>query len=380
MADYLTFQQDIFWRATDTAVLLNPKMPCTEKPWLLKKSEVAGQVVFRTSGTEGTAKFVCLTREALLASANAVNAHLATTPDDIWLGCLPWFHVGGLGIAARAYAADCQAVFLQHKWDPTNFTRCCLDTEATLTALVPTQVYDLVRAGCIAPTRLRAVLVGGGALAPLLNQQARDLGWPILCTYGMTATASQVATQALAASLGDPMKVLPIWETRLAPDDGSLHVRGPALLSGYMLDRKFIDPKSFDGWYQTTDQVILQEGTLRFSRRHCGLGKIQGELVSLQESRDRQTQLALEASVNPLAITAIALPDERDGQRLVWVCDTHSDPASSEALRERYNMSVAGPWRMLMKARVPTLPRTELGKLDERQLKRLVKALLTKSC
>ncbi len=69
----------------------------------------------------------------------------------------------------------------------------------TLTSLVPTQVHDLVQCALACPPSLRAVVVGGAELDPVLGERARELGWPVLQSYGMTEAASQVATASLAS-------------------------------------------------------------------------------------------------------------------------------------------------------------------------------------
>ena len=45
------------------------------------------------------------------------------------------------------------------------------------------------------PAHLRAILLGGGHAPPELMIDAADRGWPVLTTYGMTETCSQVVTQ-----------------------------------------------------------------------------------------------------------------------------------------------------------------------------------------
>ena len=53
-------------------------------------------------------------------------------------------------------------------------------------------------------------MTGGGALDPSLYKQARDLGWPLLPSYGLTECGSQVATASLssASDMADSFKSL----------------------------------------------------------------------------------------------------------------------------------------------------------------------------
>jgi o-succinylbenzoate---CoA ligase len=173
---------DIDWLSTDSHVLLNPRMPEEERRRLESLVvDLPGHVWLATSGTTGALKLTALSKRALLASAAAVNRHLQSDDRDVWLCVLPTFHVGGLGIYARAFLSGARVV--TSGWE-----------DVTLASLVPAQVTDLVRDRVEAPPSLRAVVVGGGALSEELYAAARALGWPLLPSYGMTECCSQVAT------------------------------------------------------------------------------------------------------------------------------------------------------------------------------------------
>src|SRR5207253_1068669 len=83
------------------------------------------------------------------------------------------------------------------EWNPARTVKKWKDRKVTLTSLVPTQVFDLVSANLTAPKNLRAAVIGGGALDPSLYLKARELGWALLPSYGLTECASQVATASL---------------------------------------------------------------------------------------------------------------------------------------------------------------------------------------
>ncbi len=56
------------------------------------------------SASTGEFKLVALSKAAVLNAAESANRHLESGPgsEDVWLHCLPDYHVGGLGIWARA--------------------------------------------------------------------------------------------------------------------------------------------------------------------------------------------------------------------------------------------------------------------------------------
>ena len=172
-----------------------------------------------TSGSTGALKWVALSRAAVLASAGAVNRHLGADSKDRWAHALPDFHVGGLGIHARAQLSGA-AILAFPRWEAAGFHAFCLSERATLTALVPAQLHDLIALGLPAPPSLRAVVVGGGALSESRFRLARGLGYPVLSSYGATECASQIATSPLGSET-PVLEVLPHFAGSASPTGAS---------------------------------------------------------------------------------------------------------------------------------------------------------------
>lgn len=311
-------------------MLLNPRLPAPWRQRVMEASfpDLGAHVWVATSGTSGRLKIVALSRSALEASARAVNRHLGANAQDVWTNPLPLFHVGGLGIAVRAGLTGSAAHFLQ-EWTAAEFVRSADESGATLSALVPAQVHDLVGAGLHAPSGLRAVVVGGGALDDGLHARAAALGWPLLPSYGLTEAASQVATARGGAKDAEWLPLLDHVEAR-AGEGGVLELRGPSLLTGWMIfgedgRTRWEDPKR-DGWYRTNDRVELRGRELRVLGRLDDLVKIRGELVDVAAlERD------LQARVVSGRIMVRIVPDERNGFALQVMAE--NEPARAEAMR-----------------------------------------------
>src|SRR5207244_3174402 len=110
------------------------------------------------------------------------------------------------------------------KWHVFQFHSFLIDSKATLTALVPTQVHDLVANKLRSPKTLRAVIVGGGSLNSELYDEARALGWPVMPSYGMTECASQIAT----ANLKSPsLNILPHLTIKIV--ENKICIKGESL-------------------------------------------------------------------------------------------------------------------------------------------------------
>jgi len=302
---------------------LNPRMASRPRETILSAQfpDLPEHLWIATSGTCGTLKIVALSREAIEASAAEVNKHLGVTNTDCWINPLPLFHVGGLGIVARAFLANGRHESLA-TWDPDEFVRRASRLGATLSSLVPTQVYDIVTSRLASPPALRAVVVGGGFLEESLRQRAVALGWPLLASYGLTEASSQVATAAIGTADFLTLPLLSHVEAREG-ENRALELKSASLLSGWMLwddvgSVRYEDPK-VDGWFRTNDRCEIKEGRLRFLGRADDLVKIRGELVDIAAlERDLQGRV-------PSGLVRIDVErDERTGASLTVVAENAS--------------------------------------------------------
>ncbi len=376
-----------FWResASPAFVAASPHRPGEDDglaAFAASREDTRGLLFFQTSGSEGLPKWVGLTRPACLASARAVNAHLESTSRDRWLIALPLHHVGGFSILARAAESGAAVVHLPDRWHPAAFTSLCQAEHITLTSLVPAQVHDLVQQRLFAPDTLRAVVVGGGGMSRDLGLRALELGWPVLQSYGMTETASQVATEPLehlrAGFDPDSLEVLPCWTVSTTAEE-HLQVRGPALASGHAVRKdgrwhwEPIDPAQ---GLVTRDRVqIWDHGTRRFLRflgRASSFVKVLGELVSLPALQARLESLHAASGGDARAVLVWPAPDARTGSRLLLVGEG-SGPGL-ESLRLRFNEISPGFERLQAVVTLPAIPRGALGKVDATPLRDLLAA------
>jgi O-succinylbenzoic acid--CoA ligase len=331
----------IDFESSESHVLLNPRLPESERARLESLApKLEAHVFVATSGTTGAIKLVALSKRAVLASAAAVNARLNARHDDVWCAVLPTFHVGGLGIHARAHLTGSRVISMA--WEAKSFAAC----DATLASLVPAQVHDLVRAGLTPPPALRAILVGGGAFDRDLQQQARDLGWPVLATYGMSECCSTVAIEDVLLDHLDARR----------EDDGRLAFRGASLFTGYAAEDGLIDPK-VEGWFISGDLGEVDGRTLRIFGRGADFAKIGGESVDL---------LRLDAIARSIAgddAAVVAVPDERLGAVIHLAVTRDAD-----SIREAFNSRVLPLERARAVHLVAEIPRSALGKLLRAEL------------
>jgi len=319
--------------------------------WAKKSGGFKRHRFFRTSGSSGREKWVALSDEALEWSARSVIEALGIASKDVLGLALPVIHVGGYGMVLRAEISGASLAKLEVRWNAGSFTDWCDVNRVTISSLVPTQLYDLVSARLSCPTSMRTVVVGGGPLDEELARKARDLRWPVVPSYGMTETSSQVAT-------GDGLPLLQGWEAKIV--DGKLALKGDGLLTAIIRREGdgFVagDPKT-DGWYVTNDRCELIGKGLRVLGRADRLVKILGELVNLEElEKFWREKLKREVAL-------VDRPNERCGVSLFLFYE------GTEVDLARWNASLPGPGRIAGAIAVDLLPRSTLGKIDRSALR-----------
>lgn len=370
--------------------MLNPRLP--EKEFLelqqlaLNKS-LPAHVWIASSGSSASekdsVKLIALSKQALLHSAKSVNEHLQSDSKDIWIQVLPEFHVGGLGISARAYLSQAQVVsgLLNGKWDTRFFLEVLKSKSVTLAALVPTQIFDLLQLGEKPPPSLRAVVVGGGALSDEAYHSAIQKGWPLLPSYGMTECCSQVATATLDSwkRADRDLYLLGHVQARVE-DEGSLSLYSPSLLTGYAQVQNgkqiWSDPKK-NGWLTTEDRVELQGRVLKPLGRAADYIKISGEGVELQRLQEiLESILRARFAESLLECAIVAVPEDRRGFELILAYSDKLSSQQAEEIFKEFNLKVAPFERISKTVLVSEIPRTELGKIAKEKLKLRVLAEL----
>jgi o-succinylbenzoate---CoA ligase len=183
------------------AVPVDPRLNDQERAAL---GDAAGDLVVHTSGTTGTPRPVGLTKPDIEANARGTAAALGLSDDERWLCPLPLSHVGGLMVVLRSAVYGTTAVIGRADFG-----------NVTLVSLVPTQLARLLDAGAQPPSR--AVLLGGAPADPALLTRARDAGWPVAPSYGLTQTCSAVTI----GEIGDTEtsgRAIPGVTITIAPD------------------------------------------------------------------------------------------------------------------------------------------------------------------
>ncbi|UCV29844.1 class I adenylate-forming enzyme family protein [Ferribacterium limneticum] len=322
-------------------------------------------LIISTSGSEGKPRAVLLGKAQLDAAAAASNLLLPLGPGDLWLNCLPLYHIGGQSILWRCASAGA-AVRLHDGFDAASVAGDLASQPVSHISLVPAMLARLLDLGIRPPPTLRVTLIGGAALSRPLYERATAAGWPLYPSYGMSETAAQCATFDPADGpwheglVGRPM---PGHEIRVG-DDGRIRIRGPQVMLGY-LDGSGLDG---DGWLLTGDL-----GTIDANGNLTVLGRADDMLISGGRNvhpQEIESCLAACPGVEDIAVTG--LPDPVWGDLIVALVVGPVAPENLLAHARAHLPSAALPRQIRHLAH---LPRNATGKLERAALRRLAAEL-----
>jgi O-succinylbenzoic acid--CoA ligase len=293
-------------------------------------------LIVHSSGTTGSPRPVELSRGNIEANAAGCAVALGQDPDERWLCPLPLSHVGGLMVLLRSAIHGTTAV-LDHAGRD----------DVTIASLVPTQLARLLDAGAAPGPRLRVIMLGGAPADPTLLVRARDAGWPVAPTYGLTQACSAV-TVAEAGDVETSGRPLPGLDVRIAPD-GEILVEGPTVAGGGVL--------------RTGDLGRLDnQGRLIVSGRKVDTIVTGGENVMPQEVEGILLQ---HPAVAEAAVYGRPDPEWGEAVTAAVVLRTPADPAD---LRAHCATRLAGFKVPKAIDIVDALPRNAAGKLLRRDL------------
>ena len=149
-------------------------------------------LVMHTSGTTGKPRPVEITFGNIRAGTRGLAQAMDLSDDERWLSPLPLAHVGGLMVVLRSTLMATTAVLLPPPFDVEATAAQLRDGGITIASLVPTQLQRLLDAGATPGPELRRVLLGGGPMPRALLERARDAGFPVCPSYGLTQACSTV--------------------------------------------------------------------------------------------------------------------------------------------------------------------------------------------
>lgn len=320
-------------------------------------------IVVATSGGRGAPRGVVLTRGNVAAAVEASQNRLGNSAGDRWLLCLPLSHVGGISVVWRSLAIG-GCVVLHAGFDAGAVADDLRSGTANMVSLVPTMLRRILQAERAPFDGISAVLLGGAPAGRELVDQALGAGLPILQTYGMTETCSQVATVApgeARAALGTVGRPLDGFAVTVRGDDGLPAEQGTVgeiVVDGAAVSPGYLGEKPRHGPHRTGDL-----GSLDPAGRLAVVGRLDDVIITGGENVYPDAVAAAVAALPGVRQCEVfGVPDEEWGEIVVAAVEVDDvsrrelGEAAGEVLRD-YEV----PKRWLT---VPRMPLLDNGKAD----------------
>lgn len=335
------------------------------------------EVILFTSGSESKPKGVVLSHRNMFANIQQARSVIDFTANDKVFNAMPMFHSFGLTAGTLLPILSGMKLFLypsplHYKIIPE------LVYASNATILFGTSTF-LAAYGRVAHPydfySLRYVVAGAEKLKEEVRQLWYDkFGIRILEGYGTTETAPVLALNTpLAFKKGTVGRLLPgidcVLEKIPGIAGGSLFVRGPNVMKGYLLYGQGFVP--CPDWYDCGDVVDIDEdGFVTVLSRRKRFAKIAGEMISLNAVEEM-----VDRCFPGSQAAAVQIPDPRKGERIVLF---HSSPQLTAAAVKEGILSAGGtPLHVPSRLRfVEKLPLLGSGKTDYVTLKQWAEAEL----
>ena len=335
-------------------------------------------VIIYTSGTTGRAKGAVLTHGNLVANARHIVDAWRITGADRYLAVLPLFHVHGLGNGLCAWLATGCTMMLVERFDHARVVEWFTAFRPTVMFGVPTIYVRLLELPSDTAARMgqgMRLFVSGSAPLPahVHTQFLARYGHTILERYGMSETLMNIGNpydgERRPGAVGFPFREV---DARIVDESGAtvpagavgqLEVRGPNVFREYWRNPDATAKAFRDGWFRTGDMAECSaDGYYTLRGRSSDLIISGGFNLYPREIEE----LLLDApGVHEVAV--IGATDPRRGE--VPIAYIVADAAvRDEELRALCAAKLASFKLPRAFIRVPTLPRTALGKVQRHLL------------
>lgn len=334
---------------------------CPIVPSSAATNAVRGSVMIPTGGSSGEIRLAMHSWRSLTASVRGFQTYFNVS--QIHSVCvLPLHHVSGLMQFWRCYVSGGTLAIASFKQVQAGL-RPAIDPASCFLSLVPTQLQRLIDQSSDWLNQFHTVLLGGAPAWPELLDRAQVLQIRLAPTYGMTETASQIATLRPERFLQGRRScgtVLPHAEV-CCDRVGQLQIRARSLCLGYYPN--FFSP---DAPFVPDDLGYFEAGELHIVGRSSSKIITGGENVFPTE-----VEAAIWTTKLVSDVCVFGLNDADWGEVVVAACVLAADNSSIDQLRQAVSdrlVPFKRPKRWII---LDALPRNAQGKLNLAQIKQI---------
>ena len=337
-----------------------------------------GKILVPTGGSSGQVRFAIHTWETLMASVTGFKQYFQLASVNSYC-VLPLYHVSGLMQFLRSFTSGGRLAIQSFK-DLAAGKILAVDPAEFFISLVPTQLQRLLDRGMGGwLSQFHMILLGGAPAWPDLLAQAQKQQLRLAPTYGMTETASQIATLKPKHFLrGDRScgQVLPHAKVMILDPEGrelevdrvgAIAIQASSLALGYYPPSPPFDP-TLHPYFQTDD--------LGFLDRHHHLhitGRSSDKIITGGENVfPAEIEAVIRASHLVVDVCVFGIPSPQWGQAIVAAYIPINSAVSIAQLKDAIADRLSPFKRPKHWVAVKQLPRNAQGKLNRTQIAQMV--------
>jgi O-succinylbenzoic acid--CoA ligase len=346
----------------------------SKSPIINHELPITNSIMIPTGGSSGKIKFAIHTWQTLTASVQGFTEYFSI--DSVNSFCiLPLYHVSGLMQFMRSLTTGGKLVISTSK-KLENCQIPNIKTEEFFISLVPTQLQKLLQNIELTQwlSKFSTVLLGGAPPWEELLEKARFHQIRLAPTYGMTETASQIATLKPDEFLKGKFnsgKILPHAKIIIDNQPGNINIQSQSLALGYY-------PQI---WENRNNFLVDDIGFLDNQDYLHIIGRNSDKIITGGEnvypteieSAIRKTQMVIDVCV-------IGIADKHWGQALTAIYTPKNKNISHIEIQNQLK-------NQLSKFKIPkywislaNLPRNVQGKINRQQLQKIAKDILKTRC
>jgi O-succinylbenzoic acid--CoA ligase len=346
----------------------------SKSPIINHELPITNSIMIPTGGSSGKIKFAIHTWQTLTASVQGFTEYFSI--DSVNSFCiLPLYHVSGLMQFMRSLTTGGKLVITTSK----KLENCQIPNikpEEFFISLVPTQLQKLLQNIELTQwlSKFSTVLLGGAPPWEELLEKARFHQIRLAPTYGMTETASQIATLKPDEFLKGKFnsgKILPHAKIIIDNQPGNINIQSQSLALGYY-------PQI---WENRNNFVVDDIGFLDNQDYLHIIGRNSDKIITGGENvYPTEIESAIRKTEMVIDVCVIGIADKHWGQALTAIYTPKNKNISHIEIQNQLK-------NQLSKFKIPkywislaNLPRNVQGKINRQQLQKIAKDILKTRC
>jgi o-succinylbenzoate---CoA ligase len=341
--------------------------------------QIKNWIMIPTGGSSGKIKFAIHTWDTLMASVKGFTEYFQLNEVNSFC-VLPLYHVSGLMQFMRSFTTGGKLAILSFR-EVESSQIYHLEPSDFFISLVPTQLQRLLQNPDLTTwlSQFKTVLLGGAPAGNELLEKARFSRIRLAPTYGMTETASQIATVKPDDFLNGKIssgQILPHAKITICNEQGDIlksNQKGNIIIKAQSLALGY-----YPEIWKNQDYLQVDDFGFLDNDGHLNiLGRSSNKIITGGENvYPIEIESAIRATQMVNDVCVIGIPDKQWGQAITAIYIPKKANTSSleiqKILKEKLcKFKIPKHW-----IPVSTLPRNTQGKINQQQLQEIATNVL----